>query len=129
MRIQLDLRIPMRDGVGLYGVLYRPTTGDRFPVLLVRSPYGTQHPRYVSWARRFVGHGYAVVMQDCRGRYESEGTWRPYVDEAADGYDTQQWIAAQPWCDGNIGMFGTSYVGFTQLLPAPFRCPAVKALV
>jgi putative CocE/NonD family hydrolase len=129
IRVQLDLAIPMHDGVRLYAVLYRPASGERLPTLLVRSPYGTQHPRYVGWAQRFAAHGYAVMMQDCRGRYESEGVWRPYVDEASDGFDTQQWIAAQPWCDGNIGMFGTSYVGFTQILPAPLRCPAVKALV
>ena len=58
-------------------------------------------------------------MVDSRGRYESEGEWRAYVDEAQDGYDTQQWIGAQAWCDGNIGMFGISYPGFTQILPGP----------
>ena len=90
IRIQLDLKIPMRDGVRLYGALYRPTTGDKFPVLLIRSPYSTQHPRYVDWAVRFAQSGYAVVMQDSRGRYDSEGVWRPYIDETNDGYDTQQ---------------------------------------
>ena len=129
IRIQLDLMIPMRDGVKLYAALYRPVDGERFPVLLIRSPYSTQHPRYVDWAVRFARSGYAVVMQDGRGRYESEGKWRPYVDEADDGYDTQQWLGAQNWCDGNIGTFGVSYPGFTQLLPAPFRSPYVKALV
>ena len=129
VRIQLDLKIPMRDGVQLYGALYRPVEGERFPVLLIRSPYSTQHPRYVDWAVRFARNGYAVVMQDSRGRYESEGKWRPYIDEADDGYDTQQWIGTQPWCDGNIGTFGVSYPGFTQILPAPFRSPYVKALV
>ncbi|MBQ43896.1 MAG: hypothetical protein CME15_15730 [Gemmatimonadetes bacterium] len=129
IRIQLDLKIPMRDGVKLYAALYRPVDGERFPVLLIRSPYSTQHPRYVDWAVRFARSGYAVVMQDGRGRYESEGKWRPYVDEADDGYDTQQWLGAQHWCDGNIGTFGVSYPGFTQLLPAPFRSPYVKALV
>ena len=129
IRIQLDLMIPMRDGVKLYAALYRPVDGERFPVLLIRSPYSTQHPRYVDWAVRFARSGYAVVMQDGRGRYESEGKWRPYVDEADDGYDTQQWLGAQNWCDGNIGTFGVSYPGFTQLLPAPYRSPYVKALV
>ena len=70
-----------------------------------------------------------MVIQDCRGRYDSEGTWDPYVCEAADGYDTQQWVGQQPWCDGTIGTFGISYVGFTQILPAPFRSPYVKGLV
>lgn len=129
VQIQLDLKIPMCDGVRLYAALYRPPKGDSFPVLLIRSPYSTQHPRYVDWAMRFAQHGYAVVMQDSRGRYESDGVWRPYIDETKDGYDTQQWIGGQPWCDGNIGTFGVSYPGFTQILPAPLRSPYVKALV
>ena len=119
----------MRDGVTLYGAAYRPAHGVRFPVLLIRSPYSTEHPRYVDWAVRFARSGYAVVMVDSRGRYESEGEWRAYADEARDGYDTQQWIGAQAWCDGNIGMFGISYPGFTQILPAPFRSPFVKGLM
>lgn len=129
VHIQLDLWMPMRDGVRLYAALYRPAQGGKFPVLLIRSPYSTQHPRYVPWAMRFAQAGYAVVMQDSRGRYESEGKWRPYIDETADGYDTQQWIGAQPWCDGNIGTFGISYPGFTQILPAPLHSPYLKALV
>jgi putative CocE/NonD family hydrolase len=129
VRIQLDLWMPMRDGVRLYAVLYRPIEGDKFPVLLIRSPYSTQHPRYVEWALRFARSGYAVVLQDCRGRFESEGKWRPYIDEANDGYDTQEWLGAQSWCDGHIGAFGVSYPGFTQILPASLRSPYVKALV
>jgi len=129
IELQLDLKIPMRDGVRLYGALYRPIEGEKFPTLLIRSIYDTQHPRYVEWAIRFAKGGYAVLLQDCRGRYESEGAWRPYIDEAHDGYDTQQWVGLQPWCDGNIGMFGISYPGFTQILPAPLRSPYVKALV
>ena len=129
IRIQLDLRIPMRDGVRLYAALYRPVEGEKFPVLLIRSPYSTQRQRYVDWAERFARKGYAVVLQDCRGRFESEGQWRPYIDETSDGYDTQQWIGAQPWCEGTIGTFGVSYPGFTQILPAPLRSPFVRALV
>jgi putative CocE/NonD family hydrolase len=129
VRIQLDLRIPMRDGTQLYAALYRPAEGDRFPVLLIRSPYSTQRERYVDWSVRFAQHGYAVVMQDSRGRYESEGKWYPYIDETNDGYDTQQWLGEQDWCDGTIGTFGVSYPGFTQILPAPLRSPYVKALV
>lgn len=129
IHIQLDLKIPMRDGVNLYGALYRPTEGNKFPTLLLRTPYSTQHPRYVPWALRFAQSGYAVVMQDVRGRYDSEGEWHPYVDETNDGYDTLQWLGVQPWCDGNIGTFGVSYNGFTQILPAPLRSPYLKALV
>ena len=129
MYIQLDVKVPMRDGVRLSACIYRPTKDGRYPTLLIRTIYNNKQDRYVAWTRRFVEAGYAVVMQDCRGRYDSEGPWEPYIHEAEDGYDTQQWTGEQPWCDGNIGTFGISYVGFTQTLPAPFRSPYVKALV
>jgi len=113
-----QLQIPMRDGTLLYGALYRPRRSDdqtiAFPTLLIRSPYSTQHEKYMEWTPCFIKAGYAVLHQDCRGRYESDGVWRPYIDEAEDGFDTQQWIGAQSWCDGTIGMFGISYPGFTQ---------------
>lgn len=79
--------------------------------------------------KRFVEAGYTVFMQNCRGRHKSDGKWRPYIDEAADGYDTQEWIGEQSWCDGTIGMFGGSYSGFTQLLPAMLHSSHVQALV
>ena len=130
MYIQLDVKVPMRDGVRLSACIYRPDKeGRSYPTLLIRTIYNNKQGSYLAWTRRFVEAGYAVVMQDCRGRYDSEGPWEPYVHEAEDGYDTQQWIGDQPWCDGNIGTFGISYVGFTQTLPAPFRSPYVKALV
>ena len=129
IRIQFDLKIPMRDGVHLYGTLYLPVEGGPFPALLIRSPYDTQNPRYVDWAVRFAENGYAVVLQDCRGRYESEGNFRPYIDETNDGFDTHEWLGRQSWCDGKIGTFGISYPGFTQILPATLRSPYLKALV
>ena len=129
MYIQLDVKVPMRDGVRLSACIYRPDKEGRYPTLLVRTIYNNKQVSYLAWTQRFVEAGYAVVMQDCRGRYDSEGPWEPYIHEAEDGYDTQQWIGEQPWCDGNIGTFGISYVGFTQTLPAPFRSPYVKALV
>lgn len=127
--LQLDVRAPMRDGVLLSCDIYRPTVGAPFPTLLIRTIYDKQQERYVAWTRRFVERGYAVVMQDCRGRHDSDGPWEPYVNEANDGHDTIQWIGSQPWCDGNVGMFGISYVGFTQTLPATQRSPYLKALV
>ena len=71
----------------------------------------------------FAGQGYVVVIQDTRGRYESEGLFDAMQPEALDGYDTQQWVGDQPWCNGKIGTFGGSYVGFTQWMPAPLRSP------
>ncbi|MBI3978510.1 MAG: CocE/NonD family hydrolase [Chloroflexi bacterium] len=129
LRIHLDTRVPMRDGVLLSADVYLPLGDGPFPVLLCRTIYDNQQPRYADMVEPFVSHGYAVVIQDCRGRYDSDGVWDPYVCEAPDGYDTQQWIGRQPWCDGNIGTFGLSYVGFTQVQTAPLRSPYLKCLV
>lgn len=127
--MQLDLKVPMRDGTLLSADLYRPNGAGPLPALLCRTIYDNQQLRYVEPARVFAEHGYAVLLQDCRGRYDSDGVWEPYVCEAADGYDTQQWVGTQPWCNGRIGTFGISYVGFTQVQPAPLRSPYVQALV
>ena len=126
-QVQRDVAVPMRDGVTLAADIYLPAEDGPFPVLLSRTPYDKR--RGEREATFYTQHGYAVVLMDSRGLYASEGEWRPYVDEARDGYDTQTWIGEQPWCNGKIGMFGTSYPGFTQLLPAPYRSPYVKALV
>ena len=128
-RIQIDVKVPMRDGVLLSADIYRPNEGSPFPTLLVRTIYDNQGENLVDWASRFVKRGYAVVMQDCRGRFDSGGEFSPYFQEAEDGYDTQEWIGAQEWCDGNIGTFGTSYVGFTQSATAPLASKYLKALV
>ncbi len=127
IHVQRDVSVPMRDGVNLAADIYLPAEDGLFPVLLSRTPYDKQ--RGEREATFYAQHGYAVVLVDSRGLYASGGEWRPYVDEGRDGYDTQSWIGEQPWCSGRIGMFGTSYPGFTQLLPAPYRSPHVKALV
>ena len=127
--IKIDVQVPMSDGVNLSTDVYLPKSDGPFPALLVRTIYDNQSPNLIEAAERFVDRGYAVVMQDCRGRFDSDGEWQPYVNEAQDGHDTQEWIGSQPWCDGNIGTFGTSYVGFTQSLTAPLRSQYLKALV
>ena len=127
VRVQTNILVPMRDGVHLAADLYLPNQTGPFPVLLTRTPYNKN--RGSQTARRYAEQGYAVVVMDSRGIHASQGEWEPYVNEALDGYDTQQWIGHQEWCDGNIGMYGTSYPGFTQLLPAPYRSPYVKSLL
>jgi len=127
--LKIDVQVPMSDGVSLSTDIYLPKSDEPFPVLLVRTIYDNQSPQLIEAAERFVDRGYAVVMQDCRGRFDSDGEWQPYVNEAQDGHDTQEWIGSQSWCDGNIGTFGTSYVGFTQSLTAPLRSKYLKALV
>ncbi len=128
-RIQLDVKVPMRDGVNLSTDIYLPPDGGPFPTLLVRTIYDNQADWCIDMAKRAVLQGYAVVMQDCRGRFDSDGEFSPYFQEPEDGYDTQEWIGAQEWCDGNIGMFGSSYIGYTQSMTAPLRSKYLKALV
>lgn len=129
-KLLLDHKIPMRDGVNLSADIFLPTTGDGpWPTLLLRTIYNTKEKRYLDWTERFVRSGYAVVLQNCRGRHDSEGTWDPYVCEIPDGYDTHEWIGQQEWCNGKIGTFGLSYPGFTQTAPATLRSKYLKALV
>ncbi len=127
--IQLDIKVPARDGVGLSTDIYRPRHGGPFPVLLCRTIYDNQRSSSADMIQPFVERGYAVVIQDSRGRYDSDGAWDPYLCEAPDGYDTQEWIGRQPWCDGNIGMFGLSYLGFTQVQTAPLASKFLKTMV
>jgi uncharacterized protein len=97
-------------------------------MLVCRTPFSNQWPDHVALAVRFAEAGYGVAIQDCRGRYDADGTWRPYRDEGADGHDTIEWLAAQLWCDGNVGGFGSSYDGFAQILMAPHSSHYLKAL-
>jgi len=131
IRFESTLPVKMRDGVTLYADVFRPEGNGKFPVLLERTPYNRTMPfsRSMSLDSIRAGlSGYAVVIQDCRGRFESEGEFHPFVNEINDGYDTIEWIANQDWCDGNVGMFGGSYVGATQWLAAMSQPPALKAI-
>lgn len=87
INIRLDVKVPMRDGVLLSADIYTPPGDGPFPVLLVRTIYDKQQERYVEWTERFVEAGYACVMQDCRGRNDSDGAWEPYIHEADDGHE------------------------------------------
>ncbi len=129
-KLLLDHKIPMRDGVNLSADIYLPAISDGpWPVLLLRTIYNSKDARYLSWTDQFLDAGYAVVLQNCRGRHDSDGDWDPYNCEYPDGYDTHEWIGRQEWCDGNIGTFGLSYPGFTQTAPATLRSKYLKALV
>jgi putative CocE/NonD family hydrolase len=125
----MDLKVPMRDGVLLSADLYRPSGVARGPVVLFRTPYDNGNPRYVEQALWYARRGYTFVSVDCRGRYDSDGKWYAWHNEADDGFDTQEWAGSQPWCDGNIGTTGGSYGGLTQWLPAPRRSRYLKAMV
>src|SRR5579875_2302259 len=131
--IERDVMVPMRDGVKLATDVYRPARNGigvegKFPAILMRTPYN-KTLRGASAAPYFAAHGYVVVMQDVRGRYNSEGHWHLLSDDSNDGYDTAQWIGRQPWSDGGIGTIGTSYEGATQHALAIAGAPFVKAMI
>jgi putative CocE/NonD family hydrolase len=115
----------MRDGVRLATDIYVPSEAGQFTVLLSRTPYSKQ--RGQENALRAVRHGFAVAIQDTRGRYQSEGSFRSMQDDAADGWDTLEWLARQPWCNGRIGTYGVSYLGAVQMMLAPLRPPHLVA--
>jgi hypothetical protein len=124
--IDFDVPATVRDGTVLRANVYRPTGDGRWPVLLRRTPYSkdTVDAFDVTAAR----HGYVVITQDTRGRYQSEGEWYPYRAEAEDGFDTIAWAAALPYADGQVGLIGGSYNGFTQWSAATQQPAALKAI-
>ncbi|MGH9718695.1 MAG: CocE/NonD family hydrolase [Bryobacteraceae bacterium] len=124
---RLDARIPMRDGVRLAANIFRPDPRARVPTILIRTPYSKGNELSASH-HPFVERGYAVVVQDVRGRYASEGAFRPLDQEPEDGYDTLSWIASQPWSNGRIGMMGGSYVGIVQWKVAVLNHPNLRAI-
>ena len=128
--VDSSVTIAMRDGVVLRATLLRPHIGGRFPTLVYRTPYGAVAAvRGDSIFSQAVGRGYAVVVQDVRGRYRSDGRFDPYRQEGRDGYDTIEWAAAQPWSTGEVGTFGLSYPGAVQWLAAVESPPHLKAMV
>ncbi|MDB5455838.1 MAG: CocE/NonD family hydrolase, partial [Caulobacter sp.] len=138
--------VTMRDGVRLATDLYRPAIDGRplngpLPVLLERTPYdklGTNHgdrtrddpvPRSKpELAAEFVRGGYVVAVQDCRGRYGSEGVFEKYLNEAEDGVDTIAWLTGQAWCDGRVATFGLSYGAHVQSALACLNPPGLAAM-
>ena len=118
MRLLENIGAAMRDGVSLRGDLYRPDSDERRPVVLIRTPYGKQGYREDSLVRKAVERGFAVFVQDVRGRYASGGEFDPYRQDGRDGHDTVEWLAAQAWSNGRIGTAGLSYSGAVQWLLA-----------
>ncbi len=123
----LHVRVTMRDKVKLDTNVFHPAANARYPAILIRTPYG-KGPDLPAGYLYFVEQGYAVVLQDVRGRYESEGGFRPLEQEGADGWDTLEWIARQPWSSGSVGMLGGSYLGIAQWKVAVLNNPHLKAI-
>lgn len=142
VRVLKNLAIPMRDGVLLQADVYLPDDAEGpLPVLLERTPYdrrGTNHadctaadptPRSKpEMAAEFARGGYAYVLQDCRGRFGSEGVFTKYANEAEDGFDTLAWLVEQPWCNGRIGTLGLSYGAHVQAAAASLNPPGLSAM-
>lgn len=126
VRCLYDQKVPMRDGVRLSADVYVPREGTRFPTILLRTPYESTRDGHVDWAVWWAQRGYTCVIEDNRGKFESEGAFYPYRDDGPDGHDTLEWIANQTWCNGKIGTSGRSYGGLfqmkfaaDQILPGP----------
>ena len=131
VRVERNLHVPMRDGVRLAADLYRPKGLQSAPVILIRTPY---HKRNLLYGYELTGglfasQGYAVLIQDVRGKYRSQGSFYPSIHEGADGEDTIRWIARQPWCSGRIGLFGISYNGLAAWQAAPGAGDGLAAIV
>lgn len=132
-----NVMISTRDGTRLASDIYRPArdgefVAEKFPTILCRTAYDKSAPRYVDYADYFTPRGYVVVLQDVRGRHQSEGTGQYHhivnPHEGRDGYDTVEWIAAQHWSNGKVGMVGSSYPGVMQIHAALHRPPHLVAI-
>ncbi len=139
--LESDVMVSTRDGIRLATDIYRPAAPGAFPVLLERTPYDKSAPsrseRSVAdpvpasrgeVAEYFVSRGYIIIVQDCRGRYNSGGIFTKYLSEGEDGYDTMAWIVGQSWCDGRIGTMGLSYAAHTQVAAACLDPPGLAAM-
>ena len=97
VKMRFDVKVPMRDGVNLSTDIYFPDVAGSVPTILIRTPYNNNNDGVVEDCMFFASRGYAVATQDVRGRWDSEGEWYPFMHEAQDGFDTQEWIGSQPW--------------------------------
>jgi uncharacterized protein len=129
--LEKNVVIPMRDGVATRANVFRRGDAPRVPSVLVRTPYSKDlilGQNTTLDPIRAVESGFAVVVQDVRGRYESDGELAIF-DEADDGVDSIEWVAHQPWCNGNVGMTGSSYLGLVQWLAAAQRPASLRTIV
>lgn len=131
LTVQTDVAMSTRDGVRLLADVYRLDDEQRRPALLLRTPYDKSNPLFISgivvdplWLAR---RGYVVVVQDVRGRYASAGDYDFFVQEQDDGYDAVEWTAAQDWCNGRVGIYGSSYHAMSALAAVAAQPPHLQA--
>jgi uncharacterized protein len=127
MRVEQNVGVPMRDGVKLATDIYHPEGPGKFPVILIRTPYKKELEELQ--ARYYGRRGYVVAVQDVRGRFGSSGAWEPFVHEGKDGYDAIEWLAAQAWSTGKVGMIGGSYCALVQWRAAVERPPHLVTII
>lgn len=118
---------PMRDGIQLATTLALPKGAGKAPTILIRTPYGREGTMFAY--SHFAQRGYNVVVQDTRGKGDSQGKFDPFMGEIEDGYDTLEWITKQQWSDGSVGMIGGSYLGYVQWAAAMSKHPALKCII
>jgi hypothetical protein len=132
IRIDKNVETPMRDGIILRADVWRPDDNKAYPAIVSRTPYQKERNMGSDFLPydQTAAAGYAVVVQDTRGRFASDGQWEGFMwhREAPDTYDTVEWVAAQPWCNGNVGLWGISYVAANCWLGAMERPPHLKAI-
>jgi putative CocE/NonD family hydrolase len=126
--IREEVKIPMRDGVRLGAIVYRPDNQEKYPALVHRTPYGAlDYDSYAAFPLKAAKEGYVVYLVDVRGRYASEGEFTAYKNEKQDGYDVIEWVAMQPSCNGKVGTWGGSYPGIVQWQALSQAPPSLKA--
>lgn len=134
VQVEDNLMVPMTDGVRIATDIFRPAVNGipvagKLPLLLQRTPYDKTGAQLVESAKFFASHGYVVALQDHRGLYASEGVFTKYIGEGQDGYDAIEFLAALPYVDGQVGMWGTSYGAHSQANAAKLKPPHLKTIV
>jgi len=128
VRLLHDRRVPTRDGIALSADVYLPVGRGPLPTIVQWTPYESTRERFIAWGVWFAQRGYAAVVVDCRGRYESGGVFTAWEKDGVDAHDTLTWAADQEWCNGRIGTWGRSYGGLVQWQLAHLGHPNLRCI-
>jgi putative CocE/NonD family hydrolase len=128
LRFLHDQKIPVRDGARLSADIFLPRANGPFPTIFTHTPYESNSDRHLKWGVWWARRGYAAVVQDCRGCYQSEGRFYAYRDDGPDSFDSLEWVANQSWCNGKIATWGRSYGALYQWLLAPLGSPRLTCM-